>query len=106
RRTVGRVHAVCGRLVTKPEALPRIGLRVERLLYLCRHVGGEAFLQPQVVEPAHGHEVAEPHVRDLVVNGRGAADSLRQRGTLAEYEALLAVEHGTRMLHAAERECR
>ena len=30
------------------------------------NVVGKAFIEPQVIPPLHGHEVAEPHVRDLV----------------------------------------
>ena len=36
-----------------------------------RHVGGEALVEPQVVEPAHRHEIAEPHVRHLVEDHLG-----------------------------------
>src|SRR5256886_9654917 len=36
--------------------------------------GGERLLQPQVVPPAHGDQVAEPHVRHLVQDQLGAPD--------------------------------
>ncbi len=38
-----------------------------------RHVGRERLVQPQVVPPAHGDQVAEPHVGHLVQDRLGAA---------------------------------
>ena len=35
-----------------------------------RHVGREALVEPEVVPPAHRHQVAEPHVRHLVEDRR------------------------------------
>ncbi len=45
----------------------RLGLR-ERA-----RPGGERLVQPQVVPPAHRHQVAEPHVRHLVQDGLAAS---------------------------------
>ena len=30
------------------------------------HPGSESFVQPKIIPPSHGHEIAEPLVRDLV----------------------------------------
>jgi hypothetical protein len=30
------------------------------------HPGGEPFVEPEVVPPCHGHEIAEPHMRHLM----------------------------------------
>ena len=47
--------------------------------------GGEGLVQPQVVPPAHGDHVAEPHVRHLVQDRLGAglavASVTRDRNT-------------------------
>jgi hypothetical protein len=67
------------------------------------HVRREPFLQPQVVEPPHGHVVTEPLVGHFVENRRLPAKQLRLRGTLAIDEALLVVEHRAGMLHATKR---
>ena len=52
----------------------RPGGRVLRRLGLAERadVGGEGLVEPQVVPPPHGHEVAEPHVRELVQHRLGA----------------------------------
>ena len=71
----------CG-LVAEVEGHPRIGQPFE-VLHLRRHVRREAFLQPQVVEPAHRHVVAEPVVRDLMIDRRAPAETLIERRRLA-----------------------
>ena len=53
-------------LVAQVERLPRLRRRVDRVLHLGRHVGGEAFLEPEIVEPRHGHEVAKPLVGEFM----------------------------------------
>ena len=53
-----------------------------------RHVGGEALVQPQVVPPAHRHEVAEPHVRHLVEDHLAPVEALVVRRRIAEDEHL------------------
>ncbi len=60
--------------------------------------GGEGLLQPEVVPPAHGHQVAEPHVRQLVqdrvppvVAGGG--------GDLAAEQVLVAQGDAADVLH-------
>ena len=58
------------------------------------HVLGEGLVQPEVVPPAHGHEVPEPHVRQLVQHGDGAALHLRV-GDLAAEDVALEDGHGT-----------
>ena len=66
-----------------------------------RHEVGERLLQPDVVEPLHRHEVAEPHVRRLVGDEAGAAEMGVLRGALVEQQRVLVVEDGAGMLHAA-----
>ncbi len=54
---------------------------------LRRHEVGEHFLHPHVVEPAHGDEIAKPHVRGFVGDHRRAAELLVLRRGLIEQQA-------------------
>ena len=62
------------------------------------HVLGERFVEPQVIPPAHRHEVAEPHVREFMQHGDGPAFDLRARDLAAEHIAFQDGD-GTRVLH-------
>ena len=113
RRARRLVDVVRRRLVPQIERHPRtrfagsrrIGLRFD-VLHLRRHVGGESFLEPEIVEPSHRHVVAEPVVRDLVVDRRAPAQPLVQRRRFAVDEGLLVEHRDAGMLHSAEREGR
>ena len=63
-----------------------------------RHELSERLVQPQVVPPLHGDQVAEPHVSQLVQNGDSAAltQSLRNLGT---EDVSLQVSHAASVLH-------
>ena len=103
RRAGGLVDAIGRRLVAQVEGLPRAAGGIEIGQRLGGEVGGKAFLQPEVVKPPHGHQVAEPLVGHLVQDRGEATELARQRGSLAEDELVLVVEDRTRVLHAAER---
>ena len=64
------------------------------------HVVGERLLQPGVLPPGHRDQVAEPHVRHLVGDGRGAAGAL-QVGEPAARQVLVAVGHAPGRLQRA-----
>ena len=71
------------------------------------HPGGEGLVEPEIVPPGHGDEVAVPHVRELVRDHLGRALALgerRRRGV--EQQQRLAEEDGARVLHRAELEVR
>ena len=70
-----------------------------------RHVLGERLVQPQVVPPAHGHQVAEPHVRQLVQDRHGAALD-RGLGDLGPEHVGLEERHRAGVLHGAGVELR
>ncbi len=61
------------------------------VLYLVLHPAGEALVEPEIVPPAHGDEVAEPLVRQLVGNhhchpllrARARLTALVQQGRLS-----------------------
>ena len=48
------------------ELLPHAPARVELVADARLHPRGEALVEPQVVPPVHGHQVAEPLVGELV----------------------------------------
>ena len=73
-RAGGLVHRVRRRLVAEVERLPRVGIGLELGERLGRHERREPFLEPEVVEPAHRDQVAEPLVRDFVQDGREAPE--------------------------------
>ncbi len=81
-----------------------IHVRERRIHDLRRHEVGEDFLHPHVVEPAHRHQVAEPHVRGLVRDHRGAAEQLVLRRRFVEHQPRRVVEDLAGVLHAAELE--
>ncbi len=101
----GGIHVVGCRLVAQVERHPRAAV-ARGGLHLGGHVRGESFLEPQVVEPAHRREVAEPLMRDLVIDGGLASKPLVERRRFAVDERLFVVEDRARVFHAAERECR
>ncbi len=68
-------------------------------------VGGEGLVEPQVVPPAHGHQVAEPHVRQLVQHGLRAALVACPAG-LGPEDVVLEEGDGAGVLHRAGVELR
>ncbi|ESU50973.1 3-deoxy-D-manno-octulosonic acid (KDO) 8-phosphate synthase [Streptomyces sp. HCCB10043] len=65
------------------------------------HEVREGLLQPQVVPPLHGDQVAEPHVRHLVQDDVGPP-LVGRRGDLAAVDVLLAEGDHARVLHGPE----
>ena len=64
------------------------------------HELGEGLVEPQVVPPLHGDQVAEPHVRELVQDRVGASLHLSLGGTGAEHVGV-AEGHAAGVLHSA-----
>jgi hypothetical protein len=69
---------------------------------LGQHAGErrERLVQPQVVPPAHGDQVAEPHVRHLVQQRLGAP-LVGVAGDAAAEDVVLEERHGAGVLHRA-----
>ena len=65
-----------------------------------RGEGGERLVEPQVVPPPHGDQVAEPHVRHLVQHRLGAP-LVGRAGDLAAEDVVLQEGHGAGVLHRA-----
>ena len=70
--------------------------------WLVGRPGGKAFIQPEVVPPLHGDQVAEPLVREFVRDDRGhrLAHANRGRGFVDEQHAL-AEGDGAGILHGS-----
>ena len=67
--------------------------------------GGEGLVQPEVVPPAHGDQVAEPHVRHLVHDRLGARLTIGVGDPRPEH-VLLEEGHAADVLHRAHVEFR
>ncbi len=80
----------------RPGAAPagRLGLGQHR------RPGGERLVQPQVVPPAHGDQVTEPHVRHLV-QYRRRAGLAAEVGDPGPEHVVLKEGHAARVLHRA-----
>ena len=65
-----------------------------------RDVGGERFVEPEVVPPAHRHKVAEPHVGDLVEDDLGKVGDVTRSWRAAE-DVALGVGDESHVLHGA-----
>ena len=84
---------------------PRVGSRAVLLgdLVSCEVGGplGERLVEPQIVPPAHRHQVAEPHVGQLVEDGVVAG--LHLAGGDAGTEQILVTEgNAARVFHGAK----
>ena len=78
-------------------------IAVELIRRLALHPGREAFVQPQIVPPLHGHQVAEPLMRHLVGNDDENPLTIRLRGPLrVQQQLILEVEDRTPVLHSRE----
>lgn len=62
-----------GETITGEEVLPDIKLGIEGVGGKVFNHTGEGFVEPEVVPPGHGDEVAEPLVREFVGDGESNA---------------------------------
>ena len=85
-----------GRAEGRPRTRPLGGLGLAGR----RRPLGERLVEPEVVPPLHRHEVAEPHVRELVQDRQRAALDLGL-GDLAAEDVDLGEGHGAGVLHRA-----
>jgi hypothetical protein len=87
------------------EGLPPLPGRPEGVAGRHLHEGREGLVEPDPVPPAHGHEVAEPHVRELVRHhvGHDLLLGLRGRHGVDE-EAALPERDAAQVLHGPGRE--
>ena len=100
----GGVHTVDGqrRLAGGGEPDPAVPRRPEGVDAEGLHEGGEGLVEPDALPPAHGHEVAEPHVGQLVGHdvghplelGPGRTGRIDQERGVPEGDAA-QVLHGT-----------
>ena len=92
------VLAVGPRLLHIGECRPRLAVFGRVGLAEYRGEGGEGLVEPQVIPPPHGHQVAEPHVRHLVQHRLGAA-LVGGPGDLAAEHIVLQEGHRSGVLH-------
>ena len=100
------IDGVGGGVIVEQEPQIVVDRRKRRVDDLRRHEIREHFFHPDIVEPAHRDEIAEPHVGGLVCNRAGAVEDLRLSGRSIEEQAVRVVEDGPGMLHPAELERR
>ncbi len=65
------------------------------------HQVGEAFFQPQIVEPAHRHQIAEPLMSQFVQHQRSSAVFVALRWSRSEQDRIFPQESGSGVLHPA-----
>ncbi len=100
-RALERVGLECGGAI-EAERVPHVPLGLHGVDADLRHERRERLLEPESVPPAHGHEVAEPHVRDLVRDHVRDHELLGLgRGRRIDEEQGLAEGHQTEVLHRA-----
>ncbi len=91
------------RLPVASEPYPTLVLRLEIVQAAKGHVGSERLVEPDAVPPPHGHEVAEPHVCDLVPDDRrDALELVASRMGRIGQKRYLAERHAPQVLHGAE----
>ena len=94
-----------GRRALQAELHPTLPLCVEGVHRHGAHEGGEGLVQPDAVPPAHGNQVAEPHVGDFVGDDVRHAHPLGLRRLLrVEEQQHLAEGDATQVFHGPEGE--
>jgi hypothetical protein len=99
--TPGAVDTAGGRVVVHQEIQGVIDLGKPGVNHLVRHEIGENLLGPDIVEPLHGHQVTEPHMRSFMGDKLGPGKLIRQRRILIEKQAGGPVLNCTDVLHTA-----
>ena len=65
------------------------------------HPVGETFVEPDIVPPRRGHQIAEPLVRQLVADDHAEPALLPGRGLIIEHQDRIVVEIGPGVFHRA-----
>ena len=98
---LGAVNVVGGGEVSNQKFEVVVAPRHTHLRYFVGHEVGEYLFHPHIVEPAHGHEVAKPHVRCFMGNKRGAAQLLVAGSPIVEKQTRCPVLNSPDVFHAA-----
>src|SRR5689334_422830 len=81
---------------------PSLPLRIEMLGRLLLHPAGKTLVEPEIVPPAHGDEIAEPLVRHLMrEDGKDAAARRLRVARGIEQEAAFEEGDAAPVLHGA-----
>ena len=67
-----------------------------------RHEGCEALVKPEIVPPLHCHEIAKPHVSELVKVCAGKSQSLCERRDLTSHKIVFVVSNQAYVFHGTE----
>ena len=67
---------------------------------LVAETGGEGLVEPQVVPPLHGDQVAEPHVAQLVLDHHAEESQLGDRHVLFRAHDLIGVSDAANVFHS------
>ena len=103
RMGAGRsIYGVGGRIVGDEKPQIMIYVRKRRVHDFGRHELGQHFFHPDIVEPLHRDQVAEPHMRRFVRDGLRAIEHLGLGCRFVEEDPRLVIEDGARVFHAAE----
>jgi len=82
--------------------------RMEMFALLCPfhrqewHECSEALIEPQIIPPFHGHQIAEPHVCQFMQISDGEAEEFGDGRYLPAIEIGLVVCYTTDILHSSE----
>lgn len=68
------------------------------------HVSGESFVQPKIVPPFHGDQIAEPHMGQFVSDRQAYAFRIDARAVFAVKQLCFTERDQTPILHRAGRE--
>src|SRR5690242_489175 len=97
----GGIYSISGRFDGLVEALPDNFIGLERGKRLVCHVLRETFLEPEIVEPAHRGEVAEPLVSEFVEQQDVAMEMIAVSGRNAKENGFFAQKSGSGVFHSA-----
>ncbi len=98
---VRAIHGISAREVTHEKIEVVVDIRETGVDDLRRHEVRKHFLGPDVIEPLHRDEIAEPHVRGLVGDQAGATQQPGLRRRLVEKQARRTILDRAYVLHPA-----
>ena len=102
RTGAGQRVGLEGHAALQAERRPALPIRSERVAAGDLHERRKGFVQPDPVPPAHRHQIAEPHVGDLVCDDIGEVLQLELGGGLrVGQQQVLAIGDAAQVLHCA-----
>src|SRR5205823_14674712 len=93
------VPSHCSRGLGPDEVLPDLPLRIALVDGVVAHEGGDALVEPDVVPPFHGAQVAAPYLSNLMSNDTGHRLLRPDAGILVDVHEDLAIGNRPPVLH-------